>query len=484
MSGTFMDLDVPPTLAAFAVNVADSRHIVSQEFKKAGSRVVLVPLPRDANEIPDFEALKNNFQKVHRLISSGQVLSSAAVKTGGIAAAVSKMSFGNGIGMVFTSLQEKSPDSENSAAFPRHLTDPEQLFTPDYGSIILELEGETDLDSAFGSVPYILLGQTTTEESLVFDKVKISLAEALFEWERPLEKVFPTRIETPSAEPLATTFTERNTRRPGTNVAQPRVFIPIFPGTNCEYETSKAFENAGAVTDTLVFRYLTPRDVEESIGEMKNRIDRAQIVMLPGGFSAGDEPDGSGKFIAAVFRNPELKEAIMKLLQERDGLMLGICNGFQALIKLGLVPYGEFRELGNDSPTITVNRIGRHTACLVRTRVTSGLSPWFANLQVGEMHTLAISHGEGRFAADPEEVETLFARGQVASQYVDFGGKPAYDISFNPNTSLGAVEGLTSPDGRILGKMGHSERTGPQVAKNVPGSKEQHLFEAGVAYFK
>ena len=468
MSGTFMELDVPPTLAAFAVKVADSRRLVSQEFKKAGSRVVLVPAARDENEIPDFDSLKSNFQTVHRLISSGAVHSSSTVKTGGIAAAISKMAFGNRMGMAFGPSQ-----------------DPEQLFAPDYGSIILELAEDTDLDDAFGSVPYILLGRTTEEEKLLVNDAEIPLAEALAEWEKPLEPVFPTRImETPAGKPPAATFAERNSRRPGNKVAEPRVFIPLFPGTNCEHETIKAFEKAGAVTDSMVFRNLTPRDVEESIGEMKKRIDQAQIVMLPGGFSAGDEPDGSGKFIAAVFRSPALKEAIMKLLQEREGLMLGICNGFQALIKLGLVPYGKFRDLQHDSPTIAANRIGRHTSCLVRTRITSTLSPWFAKQQVGEIHTLAISHGEGRFTAGHKEIEELFAGGQVASQYVDFQGEPSYDITFNPNSSLGAVEGLTSPDGRILGKMGHSERTGPQVAMNVPGFKEQRLFEAGVAYFK
>ncbi|NMA15026.1 MAG: phosphoribosylformylglycinamidine synthase, partial [Clostridia bacterium] len=266
--------------------------------------------------------------------------------------------------------------------------------------------------------------------------------------------------------------------------ARPTVFIPVFPGTNCEYDTARAFEKAGGLVDTMVIRNLTPGEIEESVKEMVKRLNQCQIIMLPGGFSAGDEPDGSGKFIAAVFRNPWIKEAVMRHLKEKDGLMLGICNGFQALIKLGLLPYGEIIDLTEDSPTLTFNQIGRHQSCLVRTKIVSNLSPWFNHVKPGDVHTVAISHGEGRFVANSQVIDTLFNNGQVATQYVDLAGEPSYDIRFNPNGSVDAIEGITSPDGRVLGKMGHSERIGSYVAVNVPGEKDQHIFQAGVEYFK
>ncbi|MCP4151860.1 MAG: phosphoribosylformylglycinamidine synthase, partial [bacterium] len=278
-------------------------------------------------------------------------------------------------------------------------------------------------------------------------------------------------------------YTTRGSRRPAVKVAKPRVLIPVFPGTNCEYDTQKAFERAGAVADTFIFRNLTPADIDSSLKELKNKIDASQIITIPGGFSAGDEPDGSGKFIAAVFRNPFVRDAVMALLNNRDGLMLGICNGFQALIKLGLLPYGEIRDIDNDSPTLTFNRIGRHVSCMARTRVSSVLSPWLMSSQPGEVHTLPFSHGEGRFIASNEMMAELVRNGQVAAQYVDMAGNPTMELPFNPNGSMDAVEALSSPDGRILGKMGHSERIGTNVAKNVPGKKDQRLFESGVGYF-
>lgn len=488
MSGTFKDLNVPPTLVAFAAGVVKVDKVVSPEFKKAGSRVVLLKAQRDERGIPDFEQLGRNFDKIAWLINEGKVLAAHSIRMGGIAAAVSKMTFGNRIGMVF----------EKEFGF-------QELFTPEYGSVILEMAEGVNLEEAFGAaygdlefangaqyspVEYEILGSTSEEAVISVNGIEIDVEEAFKEWEAPLEDIFPTkpkdsadkvRGNANSVKPIA--YNRRNTVKPAVSVAKPRVFIPVFPGTNCEYDTARAFESAGAVAETLVVRNLTARQIEESIEQMVKAINNSQIVMLPGGFSAGDEPEGSGKFIATIFRNPKVKEAVMKLLKERDGLMLGICNGFQALIKLGLVPYGEIREITEDCPTLTFNTIGRHASCLVRTKVTSTLSPWFSNLNVGDVHTIAISHGEGRFVGREEQIEQLIEKGQVATQYVDLEGNPTYDIAFNPNGSLYAIEGITSPDGRVLGKMGHSERIGSNVYRNVPGEKDQRLFEAGVRYF-
>ena len=300
----------------------------------------------------------------------------------------------------------------------------------------------------------------------------------------PLEKIFPTKTKTVSGTATYVPYTKGNGIQPTVHIARPHVIIPVFPGTNCEYDSARAWERAGATAETIVVRNLTPAAVEETVDALVAGIRRSQIIMLPGGFSGGDEPDGSGKFIAAMFRNPRIKEEVMELLQKRDGLMIGICNGFQALIKLGLVPYGEIRDLSENSPTLTHNTIGRHASCMVETRVISNLSPWFNNVKVGDVHTIAISHGEGRFVADAETVKKLQQNGQIATQYVDAAGNPSLDIAFNPNGSVDAIEGITSPDGRVLGKMGHSERIGASVAKNVPGNKDQQLFEAGVRYYK
>ena len=330
------------------------------------------------------------------------------------------------------------------------------------------------------------LGETTDVPSIVIDNEVITIAEAETAYTTPLEKIFPTRVKQPSKERATWVPYEKGNKLPGglTHVAQPRVFIPVFPGTNCEYDSARAWERAGATAETLVVRNLTPQAVEETVEAIVRGIRRANIIMLPGGFSGGDEPDGSGKFIAAMFRNPRIAEEVMRLLHHRDGLMLGICNGFQALIKLGLVPYGEIRDLSSDAPTLTHNTLGRHVSCMVKTRVTSNLSPWFNNVQVGDLHTIAVSHGEGRFVASPEVIAALRVRGQIATQYVDEHGDPSMAIPFNPNGSMNAIEGITSPDGRVLGKMGHSERIGKSVARNVPGEKDQQLFEAGVNYYK
>jgi len=468
MSGTFMDLNVPPTLVAFAVDTVDVREVVSQEFKQVGSKVVLIPAPRDADELPDFAVLAKNFTKIHSLIAARKVLAAHTVKMGGVAAAVSKMAFGNHIGLKFAGQVV-----------------PSSLFAPEYGAIILEMDAAIDLEAEFGDVVYRELGRTQAR-SITVNSLDIMLEEACAAWEKPLAGIFPTRVQASSTpEPQPVNDARRNSHRPMVQVAKPRILIPVFPGTNCEYDSARAFAKAGGLVETLVVRNLSAADVEESIAALVKHIANSQIIMLPGGFSAGDEPDGSGKFIATMFRNPRIRQAVTAFLQQRDGLMLGVCNGFQALIKLGLVPYGEIiDELTPDCPTLTFNKIGRHVSCLVRTKVTSTLSPWFSNLTVGEIHTVAVSHGEGRFVASGQEIARMIAGGQIATQYVDFDGKPASDIPFNPNGSTEAVEAITSPDGRILGKMAHSERVGSCVASNVPGDKDQRLFAAGVDYFK
>ena len=465
MSGTFMNLNVPPTLVAFAVSVLDARQAVSQEFKNPASRIVLLPVLRDQQELPDFGALLANFAKVRELIASGQVRASQIVKTGGLAAALSKMAFGNRIGFCLEQ-QLKTED----------------LFRADYGSLILEIAAEADLPALFGEVQYQVLGRTWDKELIQVNGTEISLAAAQAAWEKPLEKIFPTQTAL-VPQPRLISYEQRNRRQPAQPVAKPRIFIPVFPGTNCEYDSARAFAQAGGQPETLVIRNLSPADVEQSIARIVQKINNSQIIMLPGGFSAGDEPDGSGKFIAAIFRNPRIKEAVSELLQARDGLILGICNGFQALIKLGLVPYGEIRDMEADSPTLTFNKIGRHVSCMVQTKVVSTLSPWFSGVELGAVHTIPISHGEGRFVASPQVLEELTAGGQIATQYVDLSGQPSNDIRFLPNGSFDAIEGITSPDGRILGKMGHSERNGAQVAANIPGNKDQGIFAAGVRYF-
>lgn len=467
MSGTFMDLHVPPTLVAFAVNVSKVQHVLSPEFKQAGSAVVLVPLKRDEAEMPDFAGMKKNYSEITRLIREGAVLSAQTVRTGGIAAAVSKMTFGNRLGMVFLG-------DRNSR----------QLFSPEYGSIILEVKADCQLDDRLAEIDYELLGYTQQEPSISVNGRAMSVDTLQKVWEAPLEPIFPTRTAVCQEAFPATSFNGPNKKRPSVSVAKPKVLIPVFPGTNCEYDTAKAFAGAGAKTDILVIRNQTASQVEESINELAARIQDSQMIMLPGGFSAGDEPDGSGKFIATMFRNPQVKEAVRELLHCRDGLMMGICNGFQALIKLGLVPYGDIVDLTEECPTLTYNRIGRHISTMVRTKITSNLSPWLANVQLGDIHTIAVSHGEGRFAASREMLEQLRKNGQIATQYVDSQGQPSYDICCNPNCSVEAIEGITSPDGRVFGKMGHSERIGKGLYQNIPGEKDQQLFAAGVAYFK
>lgn len=467
MSGTFKDMNVPPTLVAFAVDVVDTGNTVSTEFKKAGSRVVLVPLGRDNNELPDFEQLDRNFARIFELVSRKKILSAHSVRTGGIAEAISKMCFGNRTGFKF------------SAGI-----NADSLFSADYGSIVLEITDGADLTAELSGIEFKLLGTTTDEETIVINDTVLKLEELIDIWEKPLERIFPTRAGEIKGTPRNYAFDRFVPVKSGVIVSKPRVFMPVFPGTNCEYDTAKSFEKAGAVVDTLIVRNLGSAGIEESIEQMVKKIDNSQIVMLPGGFSGGDEPDGSGKFIATAFRNPYVKEAVMKLLKQRDGLMLGICNGFQALIKLGLVPYGEIRDIDADTPTLAFNTIGRHMSCMVNTKVVSTLSPWLSGTYVGDLHTIAISHGEGRFVANAAVLAEMEKNGQIATQYVDIAGNPSYDIRFNPNGSVEAIEGITSPDGRVFGKMGHSERQGTNVVRNVPGEKDQKIFQAGVRYFK
>ena len=455
MSGTFKDIDVPPTLAAFAVTTVNAGKVVSNEFKKQDSKVVYIKTKVNDDYTIDFDDLKKNYDIIANLIENNKVLSAMTVGAGGIAPAIAKMAFGNKIGFKL------------DADFA------EDLYAPAYGSFILEVDGDVDATA---------LGATTGDNKIVLEKA-YDIDELIARWRAPLEKVFPTdtAMEKPACDD--TTCDIRVSINPH-GIARPRVFIPVFPGTNCEYDSAKAFEKAGATAEIFVVKNLSGADIEYSLKHIADEISKSQIVMLPGGFSGGDEPDGSGKFIAAAFRNPYIKEAVNDLLKHRDGLMLGICNGFQALIKLGLVPYGEITDLTDECPTLTYNNIGRHASCLVNTKVASVKSPWMSCCEVGDIHRIAISHGEGKFVCSEQLYQKLAANGQIATRYVDDNGNPTYDIKYNPNGSVHAVEGIFSADGRVFGKMGHSERTGDSLYKNVPGNKNQPIFESGVKYFK
>ena len=397
-------------------------------------------------------------------MQDGKVLSASVVKEGGAAACVCKAALGNSFGFKFT----------------KELTN-QELFAPLSGSLVLELADGAQLD---GSVLSYDLGTVTDDKKITMGGKSVALDTILEKWTAPLEKVFPMQADCPEIEVNAELYNARNVSSPAIKVAKPKVFIPVFPGTNCEVDTARAFEKAGAVPELLIVKNLTQSGIEETIDRMEKLIKESQMIMLPGGFSGGDEPDGSGKFIATTFRNPRIKEAVNDLLKNRDGLMLGICNGFQALIKLGLVPYGEIRELKPTDPTLTFNTVGRHISHMAYTRVTSVKSPWFSGVNAGDVFAVPVSHGEGRFMADLETVKQLADNGQIATQYVDLNGNPSSDIAYNINGSVCAIEGITSPDGRILGKMGHSERKGENLYKNVPFEKDQKIFESGVAYFK
>ncbi|OEF96719.1 phosphoribosylformylglycinamidine synthase [Desulfuribacillus alkaliarsenatis] len=478
MSGTFKDIHVPPTLVAFAVAVVNAANVISPELKQAGSQLVLVKADRDEQGVIDFAQLKTNFATITKLIEDGSVLAAHTVKYGGLAEAVSKMTFGNKIGVSLQAAQAID------------------WFSPDYGSIVLEMPADINVQAALGDANYQVLGQTIEQPEirLIEEKdsteaiMQILIADLYKAWEQPLENIFPTKTASINSDKAIEDYSQEQTKVVKSTalarIAKPRIVIPVFPGTNCEYDTQKVFEQAGGLADTLIIRNLTASDIEESVAVLVDKLSQAQIMMLPGGFSGGDEPDGSGKFYATLFRNPRIKEATMELLQKRDGLILGICNGFQALIKLGLLPHGEIREMTPESPTLTYNTIGRHISCMAMTKVVSDKSPWFNNVQVGDMHNIPFSHGEGRFVAPEDVIQQLAANGQIATQYVDEAGQPTYDIRYNPNGSMFAIEGITSPDGRILGKMGHSERIGKQVGINTSGNKDQQLFNAGVRYFQ
>lgn len=464
MSGSFEDLDVPPTLVSFAVAMTKASKTISAEFKKSGSKVVYIPLPEDkATGLPAWEELKKVYKAIYALANDGKILAASVVREGGAAATVARMSFGNKIGFEFK--------NELTA---------KELFAPLSGSFVVELADGAEISD----ILYYDLGTTVDAETITVNGETLTIDELIEEWSFKLEGVFPTKSYCPANEQEIPLYTERNTSSPVIKTAKPKVFIPVFPGTNCEIDTARAFEKAGAEPKLLIVKNLTPAAIEETISEMVKLIDDAQMVMLPGGFSGGDEPDGSGKFIATTFRNPRVSEAVARLLNQRDGLMLGICNGFQALIKLGLVPYGEIRELKADDPTLTFNTIGRHISHMAYTRVTSTKSPWFSSVNAGDVFSVPISHGEGRFVVSDEMLQKLIANGQIATQYVDLNGKQADTIEFNPNGSVCAIEGITSPDGRVLGKMGHSERKGDNLYKNVPFEKDQKIFESGVKYFK
>lgn len=467
MSGSFEALDVPPTLVSFAVAMTKASKTVSACFRKAGSQAWMVPVPENPEtHLPDWDKLKAVYAKIYEMMGKNQILSASVVREGGAAAAVCRMCFGNQMGFQFAG-------------------DPDQkvLFAPLSGSLVLELKDNSDT-TGLETLGASVLGAVCGEPVILIGSERLSLAALTEAWEKPLEKVFPTRAETKAYFCQVPLYSERNQKAPAVQYAKPRVFIPAFPGTNCEVDTARAFERAGAKADVLIVKNLTPADIEETIEAMVKAIQNAQIIMLPGGFSGGDEPDGSGKFIATTFRNPRVAEAVSELLEKRDGLMLGICNGFQALIKLGLVPYGRITQIQENDPTLTFNTLGRHVSRMVYTRVTSVKSPWLMGAEAGQIHTVPVSHGEGRFVADAQTVARLMANGQIATQYVDLDGNPSMDIQWNPNGSVCAIEGITSPDGRILGKMGHSERQGENLYGNVPGEKDQQLFASGVRYFK
>ena len=463
MSGTFNDIDVPPTLVSFAVDIASCRHIITPELKKAGNKLVLLRIDKDSYDLPDYAQAMDQYGKFFGDVKAGKIISAYALDGKGIIAAVSKMAFGNRLGVKL-----------------EHNLDPRDAFAPGFGCIVAEVP-----DGRVGelSITYTLIGEVT-ESGFSYGNVSIGMDEALDAWTGTLEKVFPTRAEK-NKEILDTPlYKTDNIYICRHKTARPSVFIPVFPGTNCEYDSAKAFERAGADVVTKVFRNLSESDIRESVDVFEKAIGQAQIIMFPGGFSAGDEPDGSAKFFATAFRNEKLAEAVMKLLNERDGLALGICNGFQALVKLGLVPNGEITGQGPDSPTLTFNTINRHISRMVYTKVVSDKSPWLAGAELGATYVNAASHGEGRFVASREWIDRLFANGQVATQYVDLSGNPTMDEEWNINGSYASIEGITSPDGRVFGKMAHSERRDTAVAVNIYGEQDMKIFESGVNYFK
>ena len=467
MSGSFNEIDVPPTLVSFAVDVAKEKDIITPEFKKAGNPIVWFKIAKDAYDLPNYAQMMDLYEKIHSLIGNGAICSAYALDGKGMAAAVSKMAFGNALGVAM---------SEKISA--------DEMFEPGFGQLIAEVSADK-LEEILKAVSEAqVVGEVTATGTFTYGNMTITMEEALSAWTQTLEKVFPTRA-TQEKDVLDTpVYTAGNVHVCKNKIARPTVFIPVFPGTNCEYDSARAFEAAGADTIVKVFKNLSAEDIRDSVEVFTKAIDQSQMIMFPGGFSAGDEPEGSAKFFATAFRNEKMKEAVMRLLNERDGLALGICNGFQALIKLGLVPYGEITAQKENSPTLTYNTIGRHISKMVYTKVVTNKSPWLAGTEVGNIYCNPASHGEGRFVAPKEWLDKLFENGQVATQYVNEAGRPTMDEEWNVNGSYMAIEGITSPDGRVLGKMAHAERKGRSVAMNIYGEQDMKLFESGVKYFK
>ena len=471
MSGSFGQLDVPPTLVSFAVAVEKASKIVSNELKKVGSKLVLLMAEKNDDYTLKVETFKNNLEALYKLTSNKKVLSASTVRFGGIAETLSKISFGNKIGIKFNGLSK------------------EELFGLNYGSVIVEVAADEDLNKAFEGCSYKVIGETIEKPVIISEEYDFTfnIDDLISIYEKKLSTVF--KIETEKSQESVPEIKVEEKKiilpsSPSIKTAKPRVIIPVFPGTNCEYDCNRAFTKAGAETTELVFKNYSKSALLESIEALEKQIRESQIIMIPGGFSAGDEPDGSGKFIATIFRNERIKDAVNDLLKNRDGLVLGICNGFQALIKLGLVPYGEIVDIEEDMATLTYNNINRHMSSIIRTKITSNKSPWFSEVNVGDIHNVAISHGEGRFIANEELLRQLITNDQIATQYVDLEGNVSLDMPFNPNGSVLGIEGITSPDGRVLGKMGHSERIGEDLYVNVPGNFDQKIFESGVKYFR
>ena len=456
MSGTFEHIDVPPTLVSFAVSTAKAPDVISAEFKAAGHKIGYIAPKYDENGLPVFDSVKEVFRTVEKLIKDKKAVSVWSIAHGGVAEGIFKMSLGNQIGAKLDKLTD------------------EELFTPVYGAFIMELTGEADGVKT--------IGETVADYTITSGDVKLDVASLEKKWNGVLEPIFKAQLpEKPAPEKISYTG-GCELKHSSVKVAKPRVLIPVFPGTNCEYDMANAFNRYGGDSEIFVIRNLSAQDMEDSVSEFTKHIENSQIIAIPGGFSGGDEPEGSAKFINAFFRNPKIKDAVESMLYARDGLMIGICNGFQALIKLGLVPFGKIVPLTAESPTLTYNTIGRHQSQLTLTRICTNKSPWLSCCNVGDIHNIPISHGEGRFVAPESVIKQLIANGQVATQYVDLSGNPTMDVAFNPNSSMYAIEGIISPDGRVLGKMGHTERLTDNVAKNVSGNKEQLLFKGGVDY--
>ncbi|MDD6214222.1 MAG: phosphoribosylformylglycinamidine synthase subunit PurQ, partial [Firmicutes bacterium] len=459
MSGTFENIDVPPTLVSFAVTTENINNIISPEFKSGGHKVVMIKPVYDENGLPNPESQKKVFTEVTDMMRRGIVNAAYTPTYGGIAEAVLKMAMGNGIGFEYAdTLSEK------------------EIFGYNYGAFILEIADDTDAG--------ILLGTTSNKTEISYKNYSVSLDDLCEIYENKLEDIYKCNIKTENIKIKEFYYKAGSVKSPSIRTAKPKMLIPVFPGTNCEYDTAKAMLNAGGDPEIFVINNLSAQHIAESVREFAKKVKNSQIIFIPGGFSGGDEPDGSGKFITAFFRNPEIKDAVMRLLEERDGLMAGICNGFQALIKLGLVPYGKIINTDAGCPTLTYNLIARHQSKMVRTKVVSNNSPWLCESELGGIYTVPISHGEGRFIASDNVIAELEKNGQIITQYVDMDGKPTNDIQFNPNNSCCAIEGICSPDGRIIGKMGHSERIGDGLYKNVPGKYEMGLFKSAVKYYK